>query len=215
MVVYNTPQCWRKSIDRGAGTLPAVCPAGYVNNAGLCYEPCAPGFSDHGTATCTRDCPSGYTDTGLTCHYNGVGSYSPVHWSSCASRAPGWLGGGCIGGTVTDSCQSGYTNVASMCYIQVPSGFTGSALDPLKGGTYSRTGRSPSCASGLVMDAGLCYSPPPAGYTCAATACQQNCPSGLLCFRRTNVCTERSRYDHFSYVSRNERGNWRHSRRSH
>ena len=150
MVVYNTQQCWRKSIDRGAGNLPTVCPSHSVKNAGLCYDKCKSGFSDHGTATCTRDCPSGYTDRGLTCHFNGVASYSPVRWDKCASRAPKWLGGGYIGGTVTDPCRDGYKNIGSLCYIQVPSGFTGSGSDPIKPNPYSRTGKAPSCASGLV-----------------------------------------------------------------
>ena len=170
MVVYNTPMCWRQTYDRGVGTVPTECGTGQVKNAGLCYDECKDGFSDKGTATCTRDCPSGYTDTGLMCHYNGVGSYSPVHWDSCKSRATKWLGHGCIGGLVEYSCKSGFHKVASMCYIDVPDGFSGSALDPIKDGTYSRTGTVPSCADPLVNDAGLCYKAARDGYTCSLTA---------------------------------------------
>ena len=147
-------------------------------HAGLCYDVCSPGFSDHSTPTCTRDCPSGYTDTGLTCHYNGQGSYSPVHWDGCKSRAPKWLGGGCIGGLTEDSCRAGYNKVLSMCYINVPPGFSGSGLDPMKTGTYSRTGRLPECTSDKENSAGLCYPKPRDGYQCSLTACQKQCAAG-------------------------------------
>ena len=177
MVVYNTPFCYRQTYDRGVGKIPTECPAGKVNNAGLCYDPCISGFSDKGTATCTRDCPSGYTDTGLTCHYNGAASYSPVHWDSCKSRFLGL----CVGGLVEDACKAGYHKILSVCWIDVPAGFSGSSLDPIKDGTYSRTGTIPNdCVSTLVKDTGLCYAIPRSGYSCTLTACQRNCASGTV-----------------------------------
>ena len=180
VVVYNTPMCWRQTYDRGVGLIPTACPTGKVNNAGLCYDACISGFSDHGTATCTRNCPSGYTDTGLLCHFNGIASYSPVHWDNCATHAPQFLGGGCIGGLVEDACKAGYHKIASVCYIDVPAGFSGSGLDPIKGGTYSRVGTIPTCLSPLVKDTGLCYQPPRTGFSCSLTACQRNCASGTV-----------------------------------
>ena len=192
MVIYNTDFCYKPSYDRGVGKVPTECPAGKVNNAGLCYDVCKDGFSDKGTATCTRDCPSGYTDTGLMCHYNGDASYSPVHWDSCKSH----LFGLCVGGLVEDDCKAGYHKVLSVCWIDVPAGFSGSPLDPIKGGTYTRLGTIPSeCSSNLVKDTGLCYALPKSGYTCSLTICLKNCASGtsncgpLACATGTLACT--------------------------
>ena len=191
MVIYNTDFCYKPSYDRGVGKIPTECPAGKVNHAGLCYDDCISGFSDHGTLTCSRDCPSGYTDMGLTCHFNGDASYSPVHWNSCKYKKLGI----CIGGLVEDDCRAGYHKILSVCWIDVPAGFSGSSLDPIKDGTYSRAGSLPSdCVSTLVKDAGLCYALPKSGYTCSLTICLKDCASGtsncgpLACATGTFAC---------------------------
>ncbi len=174
--IYKTPMCWRATYDRGIGIAPDNC-GGKQQRGALCYDQCRSGYSDHGTLTCSTNCPSGYTDTGALCHYNGSASYSPVHWDNCKSRAPKWLGGGCVGGTVEDSCRSGYHKTASMCYLDVPAGMSGSALDPMKG-TYNLSPSTPSCNSNRDLQAGLCYLPQRNGYTCNATVCGATCAAG-------------------------------------
>ncbi len=154
MIIYNTPFCYKSSrsfilcriwfvrinkaacinktqglYDRGVGTVPNSCPSGKNMRASLCYDSCQAGFSDKGTLTCTKDCPSGYTDTGLLCHYNGRASYVPsTRWDGCKSRAPWWLGGGCVGGLSQDGCSDNYNYVAGVCWIKPPPGFSGSGL---------------------------------------------------------------------------------------
>src|SRR5262249_1843125 len=64
----NGVGCTKPSYGRGAGTVPAVCDAGRVNSAGLCY----------------RNCPAAYG--------TGIG---PVCWKACALNAPFNCGGGC------------------------------------------------------------------------------------------------------------------------
>ena len=173
-IIYSTPFCYKYVYDRGVGILP-TCPSGTFNRAGLCYEYCKPGMQDNGTPTCTMTCPSGYTDTGLLCHWNGQVSYAANVWDGCA-----WtLFGGCMGGLVYKGCSGNYKDVAGVCWIQPPSGWSGTGLDPIKPGTYSRSGSMPQCQNGLVNVAGLCYQAPQSGYTCQLTACQSNCPQGL------------------------------------
>lgn len=92
--------------------------------AGVAWENCRPGMTDTG-ARCEdvhgggvgvqRQCPDGYHPDGLTCrrpprtvwhdcphyvpHFDGVAMcYRHGGWNGCQSRAPAWLGGGCIGG---------------------------------------------------------------------------------------------------------------------
>jgi hypothetical protein len=68
-----------------------------------------------------------------------------------------------------------------MCYYtDVPDGFSGSALDPIKGGTYSRVGKVPDCASDKENEAGLCYDRPRDGWSCTLTGCQKDCEDGLV-----------------------------------
>jgi len=172
---------WRGSYGRGVGTPLDACPAGKQQRGALCYDTCRDGYSDHGTLTCSTNCPSGYTDMGAICHYNGTKSYSPVHWDNCKSRAPRWLGRGCIGGFVEDSCRSGFKKVASVCWadLSVPPGMSGSAWDPAKG-TYNLTPVPMVCSGGKEQDAGLCYTPCRSGYNGVGPVCWASKPSGFV-----------------------------------
>ena len=192
--VYKTPMCWRATYDRGIGLAPNNCGSKQMRGA-LCYDTCRAGYSDHGTLTCSTNCPSGYTDMGAICHYNGSASYSPVHWDSCKSRAPKWLGHGCIGGFVEDGCRDGYHKSASMCYLNVPAGMSGSSQDPMKG-TYNLSPSSPSCNSNRELQAGLCYLPARSGFNCNVTVCGATCAAGTTtcgpgaCASDTAHCAE-------------------------
>lgn len=194
-LIEVTPFCYRQSYDRGVGTAPSVCGPDRDARGAFCYDKCREGFQDNGTPTCLqKSCPSGYTDMGLMCHYDGEAMYSPVRWDGCASRAPGWLGGGCIGGLVEDDCRAGFHKTASMCYLDVPSGMSGSSLDPMKGSYTRAVNGTPSCPSDRVMQAGMCYAPPRPGYTCNVTNCNPPCASGTVecgpaaCASSTEAC---------------------------
>lgn len=56
----------KESYDRGAGTAVDTCPAGTVNDAGLCYPRCPVGYSGVGPL-CWTDCAGGFTDFGAFC----------------------------------------------------------------------------------------------------------------------------------------------------
>jgi len=171
---------WKGSYGRGVGTVLDACPSGKSQRGALCYDNCRDGYSDNGTLTCATKCPSGYSDRGAICHYDGTGSYSPVRWDGCKSRAPGWLGGGCIGGTVEDGCRDGYNKRASMCYYErIPAGMSGSGMDPMKG-TYNLSPVAMVCGGGKQQDAGLCYTPCRDGYNGVGPVCWARQPSSYV-----------------------------------
>ena len=51
--------CQKVTYDRGVGKIP-VCPAGLVNDAGLCYPPCGAGTSGVGPVCWANQCPADY-----------------------------------------------------------------------------------------------------------------------------------------------------------
>jgi hypothetical protein len=172
---------WKGSYGRGIGTVVDTCPAGKIQRGGLCYDSCRAGYSDNGTLTCATDCPPGYSDRGAICHYDGTGSYSPVHWDNCAARAPGWLGGGCIGGTVEDGCRDGYTKRASVCYYErVPAGMSGTGMDPTKGTYSDRPPVGLTCGGGKQYQDTLCYTPCRSGMEGKGPVCWTAVPSGWV-----------------------------------
>jgi len=86
-----------------------TCKPGQEKDAGLCYEKCRDGYHGVGpvcwansqgvgigTPIGLEPCPNGWYTEGLICREPLSGG--DCHWDGCASRAPGWLGGGCIGG---------------------------------------------------------------------------------------------------------------------
>ena len=92
-----------------------TCAPGESSEGGLCYTPCKPGFygrtfmcvaesHDRGVGTVIglEDCPAGWNNDGLTCREPLRGGDCRTWWDGCSSRAPGWLGGGCIGGAKTE-----------------------------------------------------------------------------------------------------------------
>lgn len=139
------------------------CDPGYHGSAATCYADtvnigagtvfglsnCEDGWKNTGL-TCIKNCNDGYDDDGLTCRkpIRGGGNCK-TWWDGCASRAPGWLGGGCIGGAKTE-------------------------CDPITGGdVYGKEskGRVAQCPGPqgeeyTEMIAGMCYKPcPPGGWT--------------------------------------------------
>ena len=144
---------------RGAGT-PLVCAAGQETIAGLCYTPCANGYSAVAGMpnVCGTNCPSGYTDTGLLCSRKGsiisADNSSCSKWDLCGLT----VDKGCT------TCPSGYHNDGCTCRID-PSTLTKS--------TYGRgVGTIPtSCTSGDEKDVALCYPKCRAGYDGVGPMC--------------------------------------------
>jgi hypothetical protein len=52
--------CQKVTYDRGVGTIPNVCPAGQVNDAGLCYPTCAGGQTGIGPVCWADACPANF-----------------------------------------------------------------------------------------------------------------------------------------------------------
>ena len=57
----------KATYDRGAGWIPTACEGDLQYIAGLCYEPCAEGYTAESLLVCSKPCPEGYHDDGLTC----------------------------------------------------------------------------------------------------------------------------------------------------
>jgi len=52
--------CQKVTYDRGVGTIPNICPAGQVNDAGLCYPTCAGGQTGIGPVCWADACPANF-----------------------------------------------------------------------------------------------------------------------------------------------------------
>ncbi len=52
--------CQKVTYDRGVGSIPNVCPAGQVNDAGLCYPACAGGQTGIGPVCWADACPANF-----------------------------------------------------------------------------------------------------------------------------------------------------------
>ena len=193
--ICNTAFCWKKpGYDRGIGIAPSDCPAGKVNQNGLCYDPPRDGYGCTATS-CSAGCPSGYSSSGVaTCHYTGGGT---TYTKKPHARPIG----GCqksrfqCGGLCYDReddgqhCRSDYAmNACGICSYQ-------GAWDVSRA-TYTRAaGTVPqNCLSNRVKQDGLCYEPARTGYTCTVTVCTQQCaagsvPCGSGCAQNTGTCT--------------------------
>jgi hypothetical protein len=98
--------CWKWTYGRGAGILPATCPPGMIQEAGLCYQSCNTGYTGIGPV-CWQDCSTGFTDIGVTCqkpesYGRGVGAL--FEWACSGSY-------GCeqYGGLWYPRCHPGYS----------------------------------------------------------------------------------------------------------
>jgi len=152
-IVYGSETCWKKLASRGIGEIPTECPDGMVKEDGLCYTPCADGYSSFLT-TCTQivnSCPSPWT-------YSLGNCLKPLDYprSLCSSSR------GCqrIGWFYYKYCTSGYDEDGTWCRFEggCPSGMIDMGLYCAPG-SYSRgIGVHPTgCPAGQEYDAGLCY----------------------------------------------------------
>lgn len=194
----NQPFYWKGSYGRGVGTIPAlVCPEGKERGGGLCYDACQGDYDMNEAASlCMVECPDGYADNGLVCHWKGSISYVPKsEWDSCKTRTKKscekifgkkiCVGGDCIGGLVTE-CRDGYKNVAGVCwYVEVPKGFSGTALDPMKPSYAPKNpvAQKQVCSGNKILQDGLCYESCRSGYHGIGPVCWADTPKGFVdCF---------------------------------
>lgn len=144
---------------RGVGT-PLVCGSGKDSVAGLCYTPCASGYSmvPGMPNVCGTNCPSGYTDTGLLC--SRAGSIISANTSSCSK----WDVCGLTVDKGCSKCPSGYHNDGCTCRIDP---------DTIAKSTYGRgVGTIPTaCNSGDEQSGALCYPKCRAGYDGVGPMC--------------------------------------------
>lgn len=86
------------------------CPAGKVEQAGLCYDPPRSGYSCTGVS-CMKDCPDGYSASlpGF-CHYNGSTSYSEKPFGKKHESTPHK----CLASYYAN-CRSGYQMTQWTC----------------------------------------------------------------------------------------------------
>lgn len=155
-LVYGSETCWKKLASRGIGEIPTECPNGMVKEDGLCYTPCAQGYSSFLT-TCTQvvnNCPSPWTYTLGTCT-------KPLNY--LRTMCSPWSTRGCqrIGWSYYKYCNSGYYEDGYWCRAEedgCPSGMTdnGAYCSPA---SYNRgIGVAPTgCPAGQEYDTGLCY----------------------------------------------------------
>jgi hypothetical protein len=142
--------------DESAGLCYDKCDNGYHGVATMCVansnpsdpkkpamRPCGPGLRDDQTSCWKDTLPNGVGTPmriwgGNTTGGGNCSGGCRTWWDGCASRAAGWAGGGCIGGSKTEcspircdplvthpiqsSCDS-KVEVAGLCYNRCPSGY--------------------------------------------------------------------------------------------
>ena len=89
------------------------CPDGKQEDAGLCYDHCAPGYKGVGPVCWEESCPPNTTDNGAVCtkHSYGRGAGTPL---VCKPGAQG------DAGLCYDECPPGYKGVGPMCHKDCP-----------------------------------------------------------------------------------------------
>jgi len=153
--------CWKDSYGRGAGSVPDACP-GQQEDAGLCYNYCAPGYYGVGPV-CWQGCPSGFRDDGTACWLDS--SIISANNSQC----PWWDTCGLTTNRGCSTCPAGYRNDGCTCRRDAQMFYKGS---------YGRGAGAPrSCRTGLQYDAGLCYPACEGGFSGVGPVCWGQCPA--------------------------------------
>ena len=108
-----------------------TCPKGKVNEAGLCYTPCDPGFKGI-LNYCWPGCPEGWTDYG-------VGCTKPTY-----GRGAGTIPKNCPDGQENDAalcypkCSENFYGVGPVCWGSCPAGFRDDGAFCAKPSSYGR-----------------------------------------------------------------------------
>lgn len=102
---------WFKwSYNRGVGTIPNQCPAGFENKAGSCVQSCPADTTDVG-GVCWQSCPDGFSDSGAVC--TSWKTFKSVAKQSFVAERTGTV------------CATGMQNEAGLCYEPCADTFTG------------------------------------------------------------------------------------------
>lgn len=160
------------------------CPKGQVNDAGLCYPPCDPGFTGVGPL-CWPQCPKNWVDIGVSCTKPSYG------------RGVGTIPTGCPVGQEKDAalcypnCQTGYSGVGPVCWGECPENFTDNGAFCLKPSAYGRgaghtsqqncenSGDHGAKENGCEKSGGLWYPKCDKNFHAfACCICTPNCPDG-------------------------------------
>jgi hypothetical protein len=109
------------------------CPDGWRDDGTVCWLDSYGRGSGRGMDR--APCPNGWRDDGTSCWEDWKCN---TWWDGCASRAPWWLGGGCVGGSKTecggcgcikktamerDSCRSDEDRDGVLCYPKCRPGY--------------------------------------------------------------------------------------------
>lgn len=180
------------SYGRGAGT-PMVCGPNEEYDAGLCYQPCNPGYNGVGPVCWAQNgsyergagtvpsygCASNQDEDAGLCYpkcntgYHGVG---PVCWSDLPNSYG--RGAGTIPSLIPYACKDGKEMQDGLCYTPCNTGYHG--VGPvcwLNEASYGRgvgAAMTPSCGTGSELDAGLCYPVCNTGYHGVGPVCWTN-----------------------------------------
>jgi hypothetical protein len=213
--VFEQPRLPGLSHGRGVGTIPSYgCEPADQYDAGLCYEPCAPGYTNV-LNLCYQDCAEGYTDMGLYCmNYGEVGW--PSYWKYVYDRGVGTFPvPSCGAGEQLDAglcypvCDPGYVGVGPVCWLD---GLTAADIpavgcDLLRipllsmlaeaGGTALTSGAGLSIAAGATGTAeiGVAYGAE-GEFGCYVTAC-----GGLTTNVALGAYVTMGAYDEFSSIA--------------
>ena len=175
--------CYKKCINRGLGTLPNTCQAGYEHDGGLlCNAECKDGYEPFGLV-CEQLCPSGFAELGTECLKPSKPRPTGKYW---------W------GGRYLKSCSSGWDEFGVACLKDCPSGWSDHTVSCGTRSFYSRGLPQPlGCPADKVADdLGFCYAECPAGTDGVASVCWEQCPAGTfecgeaLCLDNSESCTE-------------------------
>lgn len=108
------------SYGRGVGTIPSYgCEPGDLYDVGLCYTPCAAGYTNV-LNLCYEDCAPGYADLGLICTNANLQSYNKDIYDRGVGTFPVPT---CAVGEQLDAglcypvCDPGYVGVGPMCWL--------------------------------------------------------------------------------------------------
>ena len=169
----------KQSYTRGTGIPPRNCGADEYD-AGLCYEPCRPGFDGVGPV-CWQQCPAGMHDDGAFCRRD-------VQIIASDNSACEWFD---VCGLTFDAgcsvCPAGFQNDGCFCRIDAWI-FAKPSYGRGVGGVPTE------CSLLREYDAGLCYRPCRAGFNGVGPVCWGTCPAGYddhgaTCYRPPNILT--------------------------
>lgn len=204
----NEKMCWMGSYGRGVGTIPNQCNSGMELRDGLCYKPCAQGYTGVGPV-CWQSCPAGFRDDGAFCGkpaaYGRGGGYPWRFGDGFNDRGmfrrchAAHGNGNCQknGAIVYPRCRAGFHQVGCcICSPNCVDGQTDIGVSCAKKSYGRGAGVIPTgCSDGKTNQHGLCYVTCRTGYKGVGPVCwADNCPTkfptkcGLGCAVNSTEC---------------------------